>query len=99
MSEPPPSQQSALVHLPPELRGRTRQEATVTVPCGSVREIIAALDTAYPGLRFNLCAETGELRPFVNIFVNGRNIRFTTDLDTPVAAGSTVHILHSVAGG
>lgn len=99
MSEPLASQQSALVHLPPELRARTHQDATIAIPCGSVREIIAALDDVYPGLRFELCAETGELRPFINIFVDGRNIRFATALDTPVTAGSTVHILHSVAGG
>ncbi len=64
-----------------------------------MREIIVALDQVFPGLRFNFCTETGELRPFVNIFVDGRNIRYAAALDTPVAAGSVVYILHSVAGG
>lgn len=99
MSASPTTQQTVLVHLPAELRARTQRQSTITVPTGSVRDIILALDDAYPGLRFNLCMETGELRPFVNIFVNGRNIRFSAILDTPVTSGSTVHILHSVAGG
>jgi len=65
----------------------------------TIREIIDALDQNYPGLRFNLCHETGELRPFVNIFLNRENIRYLQGLDTPVTAGATVHILQSVAGG
>jgi molybdopterin synthase sulfur carrier subunit len=99
MSAPSTSQRTVLVHLPAELRARTREQATIAVESGAVRDIIVALDEAYPGLRFNLCAETGELRPFVNIFVDGRNIRFASVLDTTVAAGSVVHIFHSVAGG
>ena len=57
------------------------------------------IDQDYPGLRFNLCHETGELRPFVNIFLNRENIRYLQGLDTPITAGATVHILQSVAGG
>ena len=94
-----PTTPGVLVHLPAELRARTGEQASIVVASGDMRTIIAALDQAFPGLRFNLCAETGELRPFVNIFVDGRNVRFGTALDTPVAAGSVVHIIHSVAGG
>lgn len=99
MHAPSASEQTVLVHLPAQLRERTQQQATITVAAGDVREIIAALDEVFPGLRFNLCTETGELRPFVNVFVNGRNIRYLDILDTPVSAGATLHILHSVAGG
>lgn len=99
MSASSTSQPLALVHLPAELRARTGERATVEVAGGTVREIIAALDRLYPGLRFNFCTETGELRPFVNVFVDGRNVRFASLLDTPVAAGAVVHIVHSVAGG
>lgn len=99
MSTSSTAQPLALIHLPPQLRSRTGGQATAEVTSGTVREIIAALDHIYPGMRFHLCAENGELRPFVNIFVDGRNIRFASVLDTDVAAGSVVHILHSVAGG
>jgi len=64
-----------------------------------VREVVASLDSTFPGLRFNLCYETGELRPFVNIYVNGRNVRALQGLETPVPMGATLHILPSVAGG
>jgi sulfur-carrier protein len=68
--------------------------------CGhNVREIIAALDRDYPGLGFNLCHETGELRPYVNIFVDPEDSRSHQGLDTPVRDGATIHILQSVAGG
>jgi molybdopterin synthase sulfur carrier subunit len=50
-------------------------------------------------LRFNLCYETGEIRTFVNIFVNGNNVRYLQGLDTMVPAGATLHVLQSVAGG
>lgn len=90
---------TVLVHLPSQLRERTRMQSTAEVVGGSVRELILALDQTFPGLRFNICTEDGELRTFVNIFVDGRNVRYSSGLDTPVAAGSVVHILHSVAGG
>ena len=41
----------------------------------------------------------GELRPFVNIFVEGENVRFLQGLDTPITSGNTLHVIHSVAGG
>lgn len=87
------------VCLPPALRTRARDQRRVCVPSGTVRQVIAALDDAYPGLGFNLCHETGELRPYVNLFVDRENIRYLDGLDTPVAPGATVHVLHSVAGG
>jgi molybdopterin synthase sulfur carrier subunit len=64
-----------------------------------VRQVIDALEAAFPGLRFNLCHETGELRPFVNVFLDGRHIRYLHGLETSVSPGATLHILPSVAGG
>ncbi len=85
--------------LPNALHARTGGRRSMPVAGRTIREIIDALDQNYPGLRFNLCHETGELRPFVNIFLNRENIRYLQGLDTPVTAGATVHILQSVAGG
>lgn len=65
----------------------------------TIREVIEALEGDYPGLRFNLCYETGELRQFVNVFLDKENVRYLQGLDTPVAAGDTIHVIHSVAGG
>ena len=87
------------VLLPGALLARTGQRARVAATGDTVREIIASLECDYPGLRFNLCEETGDLRPYVNIFVGGENIRYLQGLDTAVSPGATLFILPSVAGG
>jgi molybdopterin synthase sulfur carrier subunit len=87
------------VILPHVLRTKIGNRKSVTVTGSTIREVIHALDRDYPGLEFNICYETGELRPYVNIFLNRESIRYLQDLDTPVTPGSTVHILQSVAGG
>jgi sulfur-carrier protein len=89
----------ATVTLPGALRSRAGNRSSVTVTGRTVQEIITALDQAFPGLRFHLCHETGELRPYVNIFLERENIRYLEGLDTAVKAGATLHILQSVAGG
>ncbi len=89
----------ATVRIPVALRGRTRNQREVVIAGRTVREIIDGLEREYPGLRFNLCFETGELRPFVNVFLGQENVRVLDGLDTEIPAGSTVHIIHSVAGG
>ncbi len=92
-------EQSVTVRVPAALLSRTGNRQSVTVAGRTVREIIDALERDYPGLRFNVCHETGEIRPYVNIFVQAENVRYLQGLDTPVPAGTTVHIVHSVAGG
>lgn len=87
------------VTLPTALRTRIGQRTHVDVTGQTIRDVIDALDHEFPGLRFNFCYETGELRPFVNIFLDGVNVRYLSELDTPVHEGSAIHILPSVAGG
>lgn len=89
----------ALVILPHALRARVGNRTSVNARGHTVREIIAALDREYPGMGFHLCYETGELRPYVNIFVDREDSRYHQGLDTPVRDGATIHILQSVAGG
>ena len=88
-----------LVHIPGILRKTVGNQSRVTATGSTVRALIDALDRDYPGLRFHLCYETGELRTYVNIFLNRENIRALHGLDTPLTHGATVHILPSVAGG
>lgn len=95
----PTATPGARVFFPDALRTKVGNRSSVVVAGNTVREIIGALDQDFPGLRFNLCHETGELRPFVNIFVDRENIRYLQGLDTPVSAGATIYILQSVAGG
>lgn len=94
----PPSE-SVTVRLPGPLQHRAGNRRSLLVQGRTVREVIDALELAHPGLRFNLCHETGELRPFVNVFVETEDIRFLYGLETPVRPGATIWIMHSVAGG
>ena len=87
------------VRIPGQLLMRTGHRRAVTVEAHTVREMIDALERQYPGLRFNLCHETGELRPYVNVFLEAEDVRYLQGLDTPLHPGATVHIIHSVAGG
>jgi sulfur-carrier protein len=87
------------VVLPSVLRSRSGGRGTVSAWGATVREVIESLEAQYPGLRFNLCHETGELRPHVNIFVNSENIRYLQGLDTPISCGVTVRVIQSVSGG
>ncbi|HET8908486.1 MAG TPA: ubiquitin-like small modifier protein 1 [Ktedonobacterales bacterium] len=91
--------QAVTVLLPGALTEQTGGASTVRVGGETVREVIRALEAAWPGMEYRLCFETGELRTFVNIFVNGRNVRYLQGLETPVPVGATLHILPSVAGG
>ena len=90
---------SITVSLPGPLRAKVGNRAEVSIVGETVRDIIEALERDFPGLRFNLCYETGELRQYVNVFLNRVNIRYLQGLDTPVSAGAIVHIFQSVAGG
>ena len=95
MSEDP----KVTVVLPHQLRERAGGSRTLSVTATTVREAIRALDHAYPGMTFSICEETGDLRPFVNVFVGDESVRFLQGMDTPITSGDVVHIIHSVAGG
>jgi len=90
---------TVIVSFPHALRARIGDRRSAVAAGRTVREIIDALEHDFPGLRFNLCHETGELRSYVNIFLDRANIRYLQGLDTPVQAGATMYILQSVAGG
>ena len=87
------------VIFPNALRTRIGNRVSVMVAGRTIREIIDVLEQDFPGIRFNLCYETGQLRPYVNIFLDRENIRYLHGLDTSVPDGATIHILQSVAGG
>jgi molybdopterin synthase sulfur carrier subunit len=97
--ESPPNTIGVTVYLPAALRGRAAGRAIVAVTGTTIGEIIDMLDRDFPGLKFNLCHETGDVRPYVNLFLNGVHIRYLRGVQTPVPAGATLHILQSVAGG
>lgn len=65
----------------------------------SVGGVLGELSASHPGLHDRLMTEQGALRPHVNIFVDGENIRFTGGLGTRVGAGSEILVLPAISGG
>ena len=68
---------------------------TLQDDAATIREVIIALDTTWPGVRDRLCNSSAALRPFINVYVDGE----PGTIATAVPPGSTVHILPAVAGG
>ena len=87
------------IAIPTPLRRVTGDAATVEVQAGTVSEIIDSLENQYPGFRSRLCEESGELRRFINIYVDGEDVRFLENLATEVADGAEVSIVPAIAGG
>jgi sulfur-carrier protein len=90
---------SVKVRIPTPLRGLTNNLDVVAGEEGSLGECIDALEATYPGLKDRICEETGELRRFVNVYVNGEDVRFLDGLDSRLKAGDEVSIVPAVAGG
>lgn len=86
------------VRVPTILRTYTNDERAVEARGDDVRALIADLEANYAGIAERLL-EDGEVRRFVNIYVNDEDIRFTGALDTALSDGDTVVILPAVAGG
>ena len=90
---------TATIRIPTPLRNATGGASTVEVDAGTVGEAIASLEQAHPGVAERLLDDSGQLRRFVNVFVDDEDVRFQQGLETPVATGSTVSIIPAVAGG
>ena len=86
------------VRIPPTLRTETGGERQVPAAGDTVRELLDDLISRFPGLRSQL-VEDQELAPFVNVYVEGEDVRMLEGLDTPVERGSTVILLPAMAGG
>ena len=87
------------VRVPQPLRKLTKDQDTVIASGGTVLEIINDLEASYPGLRERLCDEEGQLRRFVNVYLNGEDIRFVDGLSTGLKEGDEVSIVPAMAGG
>jgi len=90
---------SVVVRLPGQLRSLVGGVGEIPVEASTVREAIAALDLAYPGLATRVLDDNGGIRRFVNVFVADEDVRFLDGLDTVLVAGQTVSLVPAVAGG
>jgi molybdopterin converting factor small subunit len=91
------------VRIPPQLRGEVGGVREVPAEGGTVRELLDDLMSRFPGLRPQLVDVNGDgdddLAPFVNVYVEGEDVRTLDGLDTPVEHGGTVILLPAMAGG
>ena len=87
-----------VVHLDSWLR-EFGPRGSEKVAAGSVEQLLDVLEGRYPRLRFKLRDETGQLRRYVRVFVDGEDVSGTTGVSTSLARAQTVDILHSIAGG
>ena len=87
------------VRIPTPLRSLTKGAADVQVKADTVIDLIEDLERQHPGLRDRLVEENGELRRFINIYVNQEDIRFLQGEKTSLKDGDEVVIVPAIAGG
>ncbi|HET9530227.1 MAG TPA: ubiquitin-like small modifier protein 1 [Blastocatellia bacterium] len=90
---------SLKIIIPTALRRLTGDADLVELEAGTVKDVIDSLDERYPGFRSRICDESGELRRFINIYVEGEDIRFLENLATRVPDGAEFSIVPAIAGG
>jgi sulfur-carrier protein len=87
------------VRIPTPLRKLTNELEVVEVAPGTIGTAIVELQTKFPGIKDRLIDEKGEVRRFVNVYVNEEDIRFLKNQDTPLKEGDEVSIIPAIAGG
>lgn len=90
---------SVTVRVPSALRKLTGGQSELTAEGATVREVLDHLDGDHPDFLGRITEDDGEIRQFLNVFVNGTDIRYEGGLETPVADGDEISIVPSIAGG
>ena len=88
-----------VVRIPTPLRRITSGQDKVEMDGSNLGELINGLESKFPGFRDRLVDETGELRYFVNIYLNGEDVRYLEGMDTATKNGDEISIVPAVAGG
>jgi molybdopterin synthase sulfur carrier subunit len=87
------------VRIPTPLRSLTNGEEEVTVEGKSIQEVIDSLETNFNGFKERLCDENGQIRRFINFYLNDEDIRFKDNQETAVNDGDQISIVPAIAGG
>lgn len=87
------------VRIPPVLRAQAGNQKKVQVGGATVGEALDSLIEQFPGLREQILGADGTLNRFVNVYVNGRDVRYEQELATPVESNDEVILLPAMAGG
>ena len=87
------------VRVPTPLRKLTDGQDKIDVAGSTVSELIEHMDNDFPGFKERLLDESGGLRYFVNIYLNGEDVRFLDGVSTSTKSGDEISIVPAVAGG
>ena len=87
------------VLIPTPLQKFTKDQSAIECSGGTITELLDSLEQSFPGIKARLCDDQGELRRFVNFYVNSEDIRFLDGKQTPLNEGDEVSIVPAVAGG
>lgn len=87
------------IRIPTPLRKLTKDAETVEVEAATIAEAIAELEARFPGIKERLVDDAGEVRRFVNIYVNQEDIRFEQNQQTSLKDGDEISIIPAIAGG
>ena len=87
------------IRIPTPLRKLTGEQEVVQADGATVGELLRSLDTTYPGFKERICDEEGNVRRFVNVYVNDEDIRFLEEQATAVREGDELSIVPAIAGG
>ena len=90
---------SVVVRIPTPLRRLTKGQDKVPVEGHDLNEVIGLLEEQFPGIKGRLCDDQGEIRNFVNVYVNGEDVRFLDGLNTATKSGDEISVVPAVAGG
>ena len=87
------------VRIPTPLRKLTSDKDEVTISAANIAELIENMEAEYPGIKNRLCDESGNVRRFINLYVNNEDIRFLSGKETALKEGDIVSIIPAIAGG
>jgi len=90
---------SQKVRIPTPLRKLTNNEEIVVVNAGTINEAIKELQGRFPGIQERLTDEKGEVRRFINVYLNEEDIRFLQNQNTALKDGDEISIIPAIAGG
>jgi molybdopterin synthase sulfur carrier subunit len=90
---------AVIVRIPTPLQKFTKNQSEVQAEGTTIQEVLAHLDSSFPGIRERLCDEQGMVRKFINLYLNDEDIRFIEGEQTVLKDGDELAIIPAIAGG
>ncbi len=87
------------VRIPTPLRKLTAEKDEVSISAASIGDLIEEMENQFPGIKNRLCDESGNVRRFINLYVNNEDIRFLNGKETALKEDDIVSIIPAIAGG